>query len=181
VADAPDPAELFDVEMQQVAGLCPLIALDGHGGFELPQPDQAMAPQEAGDGRGAELQRLGNLRPSPALPAQVLHPAHQQRRGGARTPAGPTRAISQAGRGFGGIAREPLAHGPVTHADGGGDRGRSLLLGQDPLYDLASTPGRRPGILMDVYPGLLLCGDGRSATTNVAETARMDNLLVVHI
>jgi hypothetical protein len=32
---------------------------------------------------------------------------------------------------------------------------------------------------MDVHPGLLLCGDGWSATTTVAETARMDNLLAV--
>jgi len=39
---------------------------------------------------------------------------------------------------------------------------------------------RRPGILVDVHPGLLLCGDGRLATTNVAEMARVDNLVRLH-
>jgi hypothetical protein len=39
---------------------------------------------------------------------------------------------------------------------------------------------RGPGILVDVHPGLLLCGDGRLATTNVAETAWVDNLLGLH-
>jgi hypothetical protein len=43
-----------------------------------------------------------------------------------------------------------------------------------------STVRRGPGILEDVHPGLLLCGDGRLATTNVAETARVDNLLGLH-
>jgi hypothetical protein len=33
---------------------------------------------------------------------------------------------------------------------------------------------------MHVHPGLLLCGDGRLATTTVAEMARMNNLLAVH-
>jgi hypothetical protein len=34
---------------------------------------------------------------------------------------------------------------------------------------------------MDVHPGLPLCGDGWSATINIAEMALMDNLLAVHI
>jgi hypothetical protein len=63
--------------------------------------------------------------------------------------------------------------------DGGHPRG-PLLLGQHPRHDLASTPGRRPGILMDVHPGLLPCGDGWSATTSFAAETRMDNLLTVH-
>jgi hypothetical protein len=40
--------------------------------------------------------------------------------------------------------------------------------------------GRGPGILVNVHPGLLLCGDGRLATTTVAEMARVDNLLGLH-
>ena len=32
---------------------------------------------------------------------------------------------------------------------------------------------RRPGILVDVHPGLLHCGDGRFATTSFAVAARM--------
>jgi hypothetical protein len=79
----------------------------------MAQPGQALAPQEAGDRRGAELERLGDLRAGPALPAQALHPAYQQRRGRVRTPLQPTRAIRQACRGLGRVARDPLAHRAV--------------------------------------------------------------------
>ncbi len=141
---------------------------------------QARAATEAGDRGRTELQSLGDLRPGPALPAQVRHPAHQQRGRGPRTPARPTRAIRQAPVGLGGEARQPLAYRTLTDPDRRGDGRRRLLLGQHPLHDLASTPRRRPGILMNVHPGLLSCGDGRSATTSFAAETRMDNLLVVH-
>ncbi len=179
MAHAPNAPQLLDVEMQQAAGPRPLIALHRDRGLELPQAPQALAPEQAGDRRGAELQHLGDLRPRPALPAQTLHPAHQQPRGGSRTPARPTRPIGQARLGLGRVAGQPLAHRPFADPHRGGHRGWGLFVGQDPRHDLASTPRRRPGILMDVHPGLLLCGDGWSATTTVAETARMDNLLAV--
>jgi hypothetical protein len=46
-----------------------------------------------------------------------------------------------------------------------------------------SAAGGRPGILVNVHPGLLHCGDGRLATTSFAVAARMglrNNLLTVH-
>ncbi len=158
----------------------PLIALDGDRRLERGQPRQALAPHDPRDRRGTELQGLGNLRPGPALPAQVRHPARQQRRGHDRTPPRATRAIGQPRGRLPRIPRHPLAHRPFTHAHRGGYGRGPFALGQHARHDLASTPGRRPGILMDVHPGLLLCGDGRLATTSFAGETRMDNLLTVH-
>ena len=162
MADAPDPAEFLDVQMHQVPGPRPLIALDGDRRLEGAQPRQALAPQDPGDGRGAELQRLGDLGPRPALPAQALHPAVSSggvaiglRRGRHERSAKPAVA-SPAYR-----ATHLRTVRSLTPTAAATPAGRSLL-GQHPRHDLASTPGRRPGILMDVHPGLLLCGDGRS-------------------
>jgi len=77
-------------------------------------------------------------------------------------------------------ATQLVSRGGVAIGLRRGHRGGPLPLGQHPRHDLASTPGCRPGILMDVHPGLLLCGDGRLATTCFAAKTRMDNLLTVH-
>jgi len=49
----PDPAQLLDVEMQQVAGARPLTALHRERRLELPQPAQALAPAIPGGLGGA--------------------------------------------------------------------------------------------------------------------------------
>jgi hypothetical protein len=180
MAHPPNAAELLDVEVDQITGPRPLVALDGGRGLEGPQPGQPLAAQQPRDGGRTEVQGLGDRFPRPALPAQPLHPARQQGRRGPGTALRAARAIGQAGLGLAGIPSHPLAHGPLADPHRGGHGRRGLLLCQHAAHDLASTPGRRPGILMNVHPGLLLCGDGRLATTTVAETARMDNLLAVH-
>lgn len=69
---------------------------------------------------------------------------------------------------LGNLGFRPALPAPARHPGGG-----PLPLGQHPCHDLASTPGCRPGILMDVYPGPL-------RTTRFAAETPMDNLLTVH-
>jgi hypothetical protein len=68
----------------------------------------------------------------------------------------------------------------VTNADRAGDARNALSQLRYPFDDGGSTPGRGPGILVDVHPGLFHCGDGRLATTSIAVMARVDNILELH-
>ena len=102
VADAVDPAELLDVEVDQLAGPCPLVAEDLRLGVERLEPTEAVAAQDqahggdraaepAGDGgAGQAWRRSARISAGAASPRRVgLWCGRDER---SARPASPSRA-----------------------------------------------------------------------------------------
>src|SRR5712691_2935723 len=180
VPDAPDPAELLDVDMYEAAGAAVLVPHHGRGRLEAAQPRQPQPAQIPGDGGRTESQGLGDLGARPALPAQALDELLQR---AGRLPGAAVGAAGPVGQGAGlgptGPCH-PLAHGPLADAERRGDLAGGLPRGHDTADNLGSTLGRGPGILVDVHPSLLVWGELASATTSYPLVARMNNLLTLH-
>ena len=176
MAHAPDAPELLDVQMQQLARSAPFVSHQRRPLGEGLQAGQAELAQRAGDGGAADLHDLGDLRPGPAELPQALDLDHERRGDRARRAAGPTRPVGElAQRG----ARHPFPGGAITDAKAASDSGHRLAL-VNALSNQGSTPGRGPGILVDVHSRSLRRTSGRLATTTFAERSRMDNLLRHH-
>src|SRR5215212_2240740 len=73
VADAVDPAELLDVDVDHLAGMGTLIAPDRLGRFECAELVEPQAPQDAADGCRREPELSSDLLAGPALPTQSFH------------------------------------------------------------------------------------------------------------
>jgi hypothetical protein len=65
MADAANAPEFLDIDVPQVARPRPLVPPNRDRGLALAQPRQAVAARQAPDGRGAALQRGGDLRARP--------------------------------------------------------------------------------------------------------------------
>src|SRR4051812_3841884 len=153
VADAVDPAELLDVDVDQLAGVLALVTDDrglGLKGGEAvePEPTQCQAHRRAGQ---AEL--AGNGRAGAALAAQGLDPGGDLDSLLRRAAMRPRGAVAQPGLALGGMPVAPLADGARRGPNAGSHLGHALALSQ-PADDQHSTVRRRPGILMAVHPGL---------------------------
>ena len=74
VADAIELAELFDVDVDDLAGSCALVAADRLGRFESGKPIEAQPLQDAADRGGRNPDFRGDLLAGMALPAQSLDP-----------------------------------------------------------------------------------------------------------
>ena len=72
VADAIELAELLDVDVDDLAGRCALVAADRLGRLERRKPVEAQALQDAADGGGRNADLGGDLLAGVALPAQSL-------------------------------------------------------------------------------------------------------------
>src|SRR5579875_2363962 len=72
VSGAPvaDPPELLDVDVDQLAGALPLVAVGGLRWLEGTEPAKADSGQDARDGRGRHPQALGDLCAGHAQSAQ---------------------------------------------------------------------------------------------------------------
>ena len=147
--DAVDPAELLDVEVDQLAGPCPLVADDLRLGVERLEPTEAVA---------AQRQDLGLRRLAQAGWAVVR----------------PGRAVGQAGLALQGMASSPRAHGLGRDPGRGGDAGHAPALSQA-LDHQASTMRRVLGILVDVHPAAPGWGC-ELGSHNLPPRPRVDNL-----
>ena len=72
MADAVEPAEFFDVDVDQLAGLLALVTAHRLRRFQRCQPIEPQAPQNAADGRWRDAQFGGDLLAGVALAAQPL-------------------------------------------------------------------------------------------------------------
>ena len=170
MADAVDPAELLDVEVDQLAGPCPLVADDLRLGVERLEPTEAVAAQDQAHG--------GDRAAEPAGPdrrwrrsARISACAASPRRvglwcGGDERSARP--AALQA------MASSPLAHGLGRDPGRGGDAGHAPALSQA-LDHQASTMRRVLGILVDVHPAAPGWGC-ELGSHNLPPRPRVDNL-----
>ena len=154
MADAVEAAELFDIDVDQFAGMLTLVAAHRRGGFKRLDAVEAKAPEDAAD-RGRRDADCGcDVLARPALAAEGFD-GHD--RGCRRRPAEvmrPGGAILQAFGAFGLEARHPLAHRFDGDAECGRDGRRRLSLNHHPPHKFGSTVRREPGILMNVHPVL---------------------------
>jgi hypothetical protein len=129
IGDAP---ELLDIDVEQLAGPCALVAHDLPGGtVQLPQPRHPVAAQDGMHPRACLPELPGDtVRAQPAaLPARQdrLLPRWRQPPGTALGSRGP---VSQPSRAFGSPPAQPLVRGRHRHALClGSNRDRPPLLG----------------------------------------------------
>ena len=71
VANAVEPGQLFDVDMDHVAGLLPLVSLHRRSGLQVTQPVQPQAPHHPGQGADRHQQQPGDPPEGPALVPEV--------------------------------------------------------------------------------------------------------------
>jgi hypothetical protein len=174
MADAVDPAELLDVEVDQLAGPCPLVADDLRLGVERLEPTEAVAAQDQAHGgdRAAEPAGDGGARQALAAQRQDLGLRRLAQAGWAVVRPG--RAVGQAGLALQGMASSPLAHGLGRDPGRGGDAGHAPALSQA-LDHQASTMRRVLGILVDVHPAAPGWGC-ELGSHNLPPRPRVDNL-----
>ena len=177
VADAVDPSELFDVDMDQFAGMFALVAADWFGRL---QGCSLLSPRR----RSTRLTVAGEMRTRQrsACRSSVGGAALDlvDHRLGRRLtqPMRPGAAILQSGQAFAAISVNPFANGPRADACGFADGLRrlpALNLPDNPL----STTRRQPGILVHVHP--VLPWNLKSRNLSFLGQNRMDNLLKAHI
>jgi hypothetical protein len=151
-----DSPELFDVQVQQLAGHRPLVPARQRGYLQQMQPRPAAAAHDPRHGRTTDPHRPGDLRAGTVLLTQDLDA--QGDRGG-RGPGAMMRARGAIGKGV--IVRtaarpvHPLADRALRHVKVARDAAGRAAHPQHLPGNFPSTSRRQTGILMDVHPGLL--------------------------
>src|SRR5262245_13842831 len=153
VAYLVEPAELFDVEVDHLAGLLALISAGRLGWLEGAQFAQPQALEGAAHRRRRDADRGGDLLARHALAAQACDALDDLRRRRPAQSGGPRAAILQAGQAFLLEAITPFAAGARAHACGFTGRLRRLPA-EDHFGQPLSTARRQAGILMDVHSAL---------------------------
>jgi hypothetical protein len=129
VARADDPPELFDVDVQQLAGMSALIAVGRLGRLKPAELAQADAPQHGRDRRQRHVQTPGNLGPGHPHTPQGSEHLDAILTGAMRHRPRRRRPINQPCLPLGPVAGQPLRAGAVAHSGGlGRPRDRPTLL-----------------------------------------------------
>jgi hypothetical protein len=161
MADAADPPQLLDVEVDEVPRLGALVAHDRSRRLQRPEPIQPLPPK-LGDHRGDGVRGvLGDPATAPALAAALEDLAPTNARQAVRRALGPRGAVLQRRPGVSGHGRpirrlgpaEPLVDRLARDAHATGD-----LRDGDPRLDARDTRGSRQG----GYPCQLVGVHGRS-------------------
>lgn len=174
MADAVDPAELLDVDVDQLARVLALVADDRGLGLEGGEAVEAEAAERQPDRRSGQAKLAGNGRTGAALAAQRLDAGGDLGGLPGRAAVRSGGAVAQAGLALGGMAVAPLADGPRGDAKAGGHR-RHALAHRQPGDDQHSTMRCGPGILMAVHPGFR-AGGCWPDTRSLPAHPRRDNL-----
>ena len=154
MADAVEAAELFDIDVDQFAGMLAFVAANRRGGFERLDAVEAETPEDAADRGRRDADCSCDLLARPALAAQGFDGRGSGCRRRPVEVMGPGGAIMQAVHAFGLKARHPLVHRFDGYAESGRDGLRRLSLDHHPPHQVGSTMRRQPGILMNVHPVL---------------------------
>ncbi len=153
---AVDPAQLLDVDVDQLA--CPplLIAADRLGRLEATELAQADPLQHRRGCRGRHLEKLGDLGPGHADPPQRLDRCDLRFRGLVVDSLGRRAPVMQAGLALGEVAADPLAAAPFAHSGRlGGLHERTALLGHSLDHD--QTALRAEGrVSVELHPDFSL-------------------------
>ncbi len=169
-----DPPQLLRVQVQQLAGMGPLVAPRGRRQLQHVQARPATAPHDARDRRPTHGHLRGNLATRPPLLVPQDLDAQDHRRGRRlRAVLGAGAAIREALARRG--ARHPLPDRGVGGVQGPGDLPRGVAQLPHSPDGFLSTSQRQSGILVDVHPGILLSVLECLAASSFVETPRMDN------
>src|SRR4051794_22702388 len=161
MADPVEAAELFDIDVDQFAGMLALVAAHRRRGFERLDAVEAKAPEDAADRSRRDTDGSGDVLARPALAAEGFDGRDSGCRRRPVQVMGPGGAILQAFDAFGLEARHPLARRFDGYAESGRDGRRRLSLDHHPPHQFGSTVRREPGILMNVHP--VLRGDAEAS------------------
>ena len=151
MADCIEAAEFLDIDVDQFARPLPLVPPHRRGRFQIAQPTETQALQDAADGGRRDAELGGDRLAGPALPPQVPDPRHHRRRCRPAQAMRPRRAVLEPGLPFQAPARHPLAHGLDAKPEGRGHGLRALPLLDHATHQFGSTTRRQAGILVDVH------------------------------
>ena len=177
MANAIDPAELFDVDVDHLARALPLVAAHRFERFQGTDPVEPEPPQNAADRRRRQPQLGGDLLSGAPPPAKGFHLLDNSLRGWAVHPMGSGTAITQPCHAFASISINPLPNRPRADACGFGN-GLCRLPAQDLSNNSLSTNRRETGILVNVHP--VLRGTLKLRNLSFLGPGRMDNLSKAH-
>ena len=149
--DAVDPAELLDVEMDQLAGVLALVADDLGLGLQRRQPAEPMSAQDQTHGGHGPAQPARDRRPRQRLPPQRQDLGLRRLVQAPWADVRPRAAVAQARLAFSGIPGLPLAHGFAGNPKSRRDLGDGPAVSQAPDHQ-ESTAGRGLGMPVDVHP-----------------------------
>lgn len=136
MTDPIEVAELFDVEVDHLAGVRTLIAYHRGGRFEGTELVQSEPGEDPADRCRRQANRLGNLLAGPALASQLGDALDVRCRGRPVQVVRPRAAIAQPGDAFCPEARDLFVDRLDAHPKGGGHRPWGLP-GDDPAdHDL---------------------------------------------
>src|SRR4051812_17961896 len=118
MADAIDLSELFDVDMDHLAGMLALVAAHWLGGLECLEPVQSEPLESAADGSWRDPDGERDLLAGPALAPKGFHLSDDDFGCGPMETMRARAAVVQAARTFEAITGHPFADGPRADADG---------------------------------------------------------------
>ena len=174
MADAVDPTELLDVDVDQLARVLALVADDRGLGLEGGEAVEAEAAERQPDRRSGQAKLAGNGRTGAALAAQRLDAGGDLGGLPGRAAVRSGGAVAQAGLALGGMAVAPLADRLGRDALRRRHCGNGPAAGQA-LHNQHSTMRCGPGILMAVHPGFR-AGGCWPDTRSLPAHPRRDNL-----
>jgi hypothetical protein len=146
-------AELFDVDVDHLAGPLALVAAGWFGRFQGAQLVEAQALEHTAHRGGRDPHFGGDLLAGHALAAQAFNPIDHRLWRRLAQPMGPRAAVLQAGRAFLSEAVDPFASRARANAYGvtGGLR---RLPTENHFGQVLSTVRRQAGILVHVHSAL---------------------------
>jgi hypothetical protein len=165
VANAIDPAELLDVDVDHLARMLALVAASRFARLQCTDLVEPEPPQDTADRCWRQVQIGGDLLAGVALAAKSLNPPNKRFRGRPAKAMRSRAAIVQSRQTFAMIAINPFANGPRADACGPGNCPRRLPALDQPHNPL-STTRREPGILVHVHPVLSL--ESEASTTSAS-------------
>src|ERR1051325_1960569 len=150
VADLVESAELFDVDVDHLAGPFALVAARRFSRFESAQFVEAQALEGAAHGGGRDANPGGDLLARHALTAQRRDAFDRGLWGRLAQPMRPRAAVLQAGQALRLEALDPFAHRARANAGGFTDSLRRLPT-ENHIDQTLSTKGRQASIIMDFH------------------------------
>jgi hypothetical protein len=151
-APVPIPAELLDVDVQQLAGPALLVAIGRLRWPEPGEPAESDPREDPRHRRERHPQRHRDLLSREAQPPEAGDRLQPLLRRAVRLALGGRRAIGQARLPLGAIAPNPLATGALAHSGGFGRLRERLPLLDDAPAHHQPAPRTEPGVSVELHP-----------------------------
>jgi hypothetical protein len=174
-----ESAELFDVDVDQLARLLALVSADWLCRLESLEVVEAQAREHTADSGGGDRNQGGDLLARKALAAELGNALDDRLWRGPMQGTRPGGAISQAVGTLLDKAFEPFADGFGADPEGRGHGLRGLPLDEDTADDFGSTMSCQASILVNVHSVLSPASQSFDNFSFLGQ-GRVDNLLKAH-